>query len=70
MHVIFCNIEAPINYNKKRLITISVLMQQRTFGMRLSTKGLVHLVYMLNKVYISLEINIVKQGERRDGLQC
>lgn len=27
-------------------------------------------VYMLNDVYFSPEINIVKQGERRDGLQC
>lgn len=27
-------------------------------------------VYMLNGVYFSPEINIVKQGGRRDGLQC
>lgn len=51
--------EAPHN-------NISFLMQQKTFGMRLLTKGLVHLVYTCLMAFI----NIVKQRGRRDGLQC
>lgn len=65
IHVIFRNIQAPINDNRKRFITISVLIKQKTFGMRLPTKGLVYLVYMIYRLYFARDKYNKARGKKR-----